>query len=45
MYSVRKINSDAYSLSVPENPIYRIDPATGFPVNISIVIDGLDVYT
>jgi hypothetical protein len=45
VHSVRKINSNAYSLSVPENPIYRIDPATGFPVNISIVIDGLDVYT
>ena len=44
VYHVRKRNSNTYSLSEPANPIYRIDPETGFPVNISIVIGGFDVY-
>jgi len=45
VYNVTRINSTGYALTIPETPIYRVDPETGFPAKISIIIDGVDVYT
>lgn len=45
VYNVKRVNSTGYALTIPENPVYRVDPDTGLPTKISIIIDGIDVYT